>query len=830
MGWLEKAGTVLTRRSIVADLLRIHDGINPLAIGQVGMLLYNLRAVFLFLAGAAVLALVLLTETSDGSAERRMIRLMAGAWIADAVASLLLHQPVASRLRNADGLQSRSHLPETFNLYFAVDALAIGALVVAAPVLGVHTIALTPLLATIFVAYCVFSGVRRVGLTVAIGIGLVLFVAGAHGAWRYLHPASQPATPIVDVIEVACFVALAATVSLSTVTTAWIRGREHWIARSQIRMLGEFENILSGIDERHGEQRSEHRLLSVRGRRVLETLCTGDPELFWYRSGCVWVLEDHQDRGPLLLPLSAHVFPEAYDHKGGLPAKPASAGVDRVALLGSLERSALADPVAQIRKHLDAPAAFVPLRNSVSTAGMLALYGEPGGPPPSQDDVPFLKSLGAVIADDLDQWRTAHQTSALRRMDLLFDSDSLQALFQKAVDVLVETLNAKSCMLIRPDPENAERLAVVAASGFDESVSDISYRLGHGLTGAAALGQRIRIDDVSAHRDRFDSTLLKAVEKARRASVQSWMALPIFAGASIHGVIKVFDTKGGCPWFTADDEELGRKLATRLGVLIEKFVGIHRIEVLVRENAEKADEAIRAREIAEQQAQKRIRDLRIMTHQLSGSLSAVSGSISRLEDAFPGRAEPRHCDALVEDALLMCSGVQMTMALETGQPLPQRCDSINVATALRNLCERLRTAYASKLEFEYIVEEGFPLIRMNRQVFTNVFYSLIHNAFKYATPGTTVDIECGFEQSGPAIKVKSKGVRIDPSEREEIFDKFHRGRAVSKGKLHAGTGLGLWIARGLMRAIDGDVRLELSPSVRDLSVFVVQPRRGDHAS
>src|SRR5262249_1725274 len=116
---------------------------------------------------------------------------------------------------------------------------------------------------------------------------------------------------------------------------------------------------------------------------------------------------------------------------------------------------------------------------------------------------------------------------------------------------------------------------------------------------------------------------------------------------------------------------------------------------------------------------------------------------------------------------------------------------------------------------------GFPTLHMDRNVFTSVFYSLIHNAMKYSEPGSRVYLLCTFERSTgeAALKVKSVGEAIDPSEKELIFEKYRRGRVIENaGRHHSGVGLGLWVARELMRAIGGDLSVELAG---DVSVFIV---------
>jgi K+-sensing histidine kinase KdpD len=95
---------------------------------------------------------------------------------------------------------------------------------------------------------------------------------------------------------------------------------------------------------------------------------------------------------------------------------------------------------------------------------------------------------------------------------------------------------------------------------------------------------------------------------------------------------------------------------------------------------------------------------------------------------------------------------------------------------------------------------------------------------KYADPHSYVRLECSFERSSgrAAMKVKSYGEPIHPSERESIFTKYKRGTVIERtGRHHSGVGLGLWVARELLAAVDGEISVELSPSDPRLSVFVV---------
>ena len=77
--------------------------------------------------------------------------------------------------------------------------------------------------------------------------------------------------------------------------------------------------------------------------------------------------------------------------------------------------------------------------------------------------------------------------------------------------------------------------------------------------------------------------------------------------------------------------------------------------------------------------------------------------------------------------------------------------------------------------------------------------TLIENALHYGDGAVTLVARPG------AIDILDEGPGVDPAELEAVFERFHRGKAGRAGP--PGTGLGLPIARELMRRWGGDVTL-----------------------
>jgi len=74
-----------------------------------------------------------------------------------------------------------------------------------------------------------------------------------------------------------------------------------------------------------------------------------------------------------------------------------------------------------------------------------------------------------------------------------------------------------------------------------------------------------------------------------------------------------------------------------------------------------------------------------------------------------------------------------------------------------------------------------------------------------------------------ALKVKTLGEPIKPNETEKIFEKYEQGAVVkATGRHHSGVGLGLWVARELLKDVGGTIRVELAAAEPRLSIFIVE--------
>lgn len=99
-----------------------------------------------------------------------------------------------------------------------------------------------------------------------------------------------------------------------------------------------------------------------------------------------------------------------------------------------------------------------------------------------------------------------------------------------------------------------------------------------------------------------------------------------------------------------------------------------------------------------------------------------------------------------------------------------------------------------------------PAIYADRDRFEQVIINLIENAVKYAEEDSDIIIQAGEENNKVFIEINNKYPLISRDKLKTLFDKFTRIDDKTT-RTTRGTGLGLYIVKGLVDAMNGEVRL-----------------------
>ncbi|MGH2786026.1 MAG: ATP-binding protein [Actinomycetota bacterium] len=151
--------------------------------------------------------------------------------------------------------------------------------------------------------------------------------------------------------------------------------------------------------------------------------------------------------------------------------------------------------------------------------------------------------------------------------------------------------------------------------------------------------------------------------------------------------------------------------------------------------------------------------------------------------------------------------------LEAGR-LELKRQEIDLAAIATDAVARLRLN-AEEHRLEVAFPEAFPKITADPGRIEQVVVNLVENAIKYATPGLVM-VSGEDEGDEIVVRVADEGEGIDPDHLPNIFLKFYRR---GSGERRTGTGLGLYICRGIVQAHDGNLVVERSDATGTVFAF-----------
>lgn len=109
--------------------------------------------------------------------------------------------------------------------------------------------------------------------------------------------------------------------------------------------------------------------------------------------------------------------------------------------------------------------------------------------------------------------------------------------------------------------------------------------------------------------------------------------------------------------------------------------------------------------------------------------------------------------------------------------------------------------------FEVNFPADFPVIQGDEVRLRQVIDNLLSNAVKYSPEGGTITVGGTFNDVEVTVYVRDQGVGMPEGEEERIFDRFYRVDGTLARKTQ-GTGLGLYLARAIVEAHGGKIRVD----------------------
>jgi PAS domain S-box-containing protein len=275
---------------------------------------------------------------------------------------------------------------------------------------------------------------------------------------------------------------------------------------------------------------------------------------------------------------------------------------------------------------------------------------------------------------------------------------------------------------------------------------------------------------------------------------------------------------------SAEDGEYQRKDGTRLFVRLRsttfdddttKVLSVA-VDISDQKRAEAERDALlecerHARAEAEAAVSAREEILAIVSHDLRNPLNSISISASVLETA--GNGSPLPQVGIIHRAVGRMSRLIQDL-LDVGQITSGRLEVQPTAIALATLFEEIHIVLQPQLlrknlHFAYESPDATLVVLADGHRIMQVLSNLIGNAIKFTPEGGRVSLSARRDGDHVLVEVSDSGQGIDQQDLPNIFDRFWQARRVRRG----GVGLGLPIAKGIVDAHGGQIRVQSSPGV-----------------
>jgi two-component system, OmpR family, sensor histidine kinase KdpD len=245
----------------------------------------------------------------------------------------------------------------------------------------------------------------------------------------------------------------------------------------------------------------------------------------------------------------------------------------------------------------------------------------------------------------------------------------------------------------------------------------------------------------------------------------------------------------------------------------------------------RSEETTNRAEVARQSEEFKSTLLDAIAHEFKTPLTSIkAASTSLLSEAGSLPLPMRELAAIIDEetdrlSLLVSDAVRMAQ-IDAGKVRLERRP-----VSIRDLCDGALVHFGQRLEGRILsrhISDNLPLVLVDKDLIQLALRQLIDNALKYSAPASPLDLGAELEGNRVLILLRDRGPGIPEKYLDRIFDKFYR-KEPAKQRV-PGSGLGLHIAREIVRAHGGDLWAKSEPGQgSEFCMALAAPRESDEA-
>ena len=378
----------------------------------------------------------------------------------------------------------------------------------------------------------------------------------------------------------------------------------------------------------------------------------------------------------------------------------------------------------------------------------------------------------------------------------------------------------------------------VPHSSFGAGKFDISIPVNHALVKELRGHQNVLMRDEEQVEVETETNLLKVQQEKTVINAFEWLdaavAIPLIVNKELTGIIFLGEKKSGEPYLQ-DDAEFLNALAPQAATALENarlYEEAQKFNIRLKREIEEATHELEQANVQLKNLDKAKSEfLSIASHQLYTPLTALRGYVSMMQDGDFGKIPTKQVpvlDILEKSATRLIELIKNLLdisRIESGR-LELKLESMDLVEMAKELVADLMPNAMNKglkLEFH---EPTTPVKHAvaDQQRLRQVMLNFIDNAIKY-TPSGRIDVYVYQKGDFILFSVKDTGKGIKKDEIVRLFNKFTRVGGASRFHTE-GTGLGLYVARQIVREHHGEVHVDSPGEGKGSTFSLVMPVEG----
>ena len=204
----------------------------------------------------------------------------------------------------------------------------------------------------------------------------------------------------------------------------------------------------------------------------------------------------------------------------------------------------------------------------------------------------------------------------------------------------------------------------------------------------------------------------------------------------------------------------------------------------------------------------------LASHQLRTPLSSIKTYTHMLKDGYMGEISEPQSEALntiisAADRMNELISTLLNITRMESGAIAANLRDIKIDRLVEEIIRELSVQADNKeLKVSSSIKGAYPrTIRTDRAILKEIIINLLSNAIKYTPEEGSIEVKVRLRKSDILIQVSDTGWGIPKYSQDQIFSKFFRAENITRRET-TGTGLGLYLVKGLVDSIGGKIWFE----------------------